>query len=256
MSSRPTLRTACLLVALASTPARADEVRRTDGSGIPGRLLGLVFEDQGGGVHALTRDEVLVATVSAGAYPRGAAPVPADAGGSWGRRVPGPPAPAAFPPGSIGLGIELTYQGLTSGPDSPQVLGEQDPGDFAEVFAYKPENVKNRGAWLLLGNATRLVNTKETAFGDPEELALVRQLLQDPTQTRETILARIDEARVWHHRMVYRFHQPVAIPAGVYNIYVNFSRLKRHKIWNSVQLVPDKPVILQYSWATHITFGQ
>ncbi len=236
---------------LASLPA--DEIRLSDGRSLSGQILGVVAADGEGRVHALTREEVVFAATSASAA------APAATWGTRGGAAPGTPAQLerpAFPPGSVALSIRLEHESASVDPRSPEAATEKDPGPVAEVFAYRHEQAKTPGTWIRLGNAPRIRDERVTNFDDQAELEMVRGLLRDPAQTRETILAAIEQARTWRRRMEYRFDGHGQLAPGTWSIHVSMPGLRRHRIWHGVRMAPDAPAELEYRWTSHWSFGQ
>jgi len=85
---------------------------------------------------------------------------------------------------------------------------------------------------------------------------MFRQLIRDEGETRLYILERIEDARQCQHRMRYHFEESVTLKPGTWTIYVHLPRLRRHKIWHGVVFPHDEPVVLEYAWANHATFGR
>lgn len=262
MQPRSLLLTLSLALVL-HPPLEADEVRLRSGETLRGRLVTMVFQSQDGVVHELHSPELTLFLPASSGPP---AP-PVAQGPSFGTRTPvGVPAPAPsplhgtsavvpnLPADQPGLDIELLYQAPTQDPEQSPPTDKL--GDRAEVFVYRAEQEKNRGAWIRLGDAVRVEDLTMAHFTPEQECALLQERIRDPELTREEILAELDRSRTFTHRMRYVFRKSVDLEDGPWVVYVNFSRIRRHRIWRGVRFDSGQPVQLRYSWSSIWGFGR
>lgn len=279
---------AALLTLALAGPTLGDQVHLADGSQLDGELVTMIVKTPAGGVQQLARGQALAYTYGDVA-PAGP---PAPTGPTWGTRQAGPATPApASPTGPVitgvgpaasstlvvvedplakvvdpasltmppapGLVIDMGYQVVSNTPDLASSMTNQDPGEQGEVFAFRDVHRKDRSQWKRLGTISRVDHFKTPLFDDAQELELVRHLLRDEEQTRESILQAVEDTHKWELRMRYWFSSEVRLPPGTWTIYVDMRALKRHRVWHGVQfLARDTPVVLNYQWANHSLFGR
>lgn len=282
---------AALLTLALAAGAPADQAHLADGSQLDGELVTMIMKTSAGAVRQLARGEALAYTYGDSAPE----PAPGPAAATWGTRPGGVevvpaapvvvPAPGAGPvvtpvagaplvvvedpmakvvdpsslvmPGAPGLVIDMRFAQISEAPDLACELRSTDPGEQGEVFAFRDVHRQDRRQWVRLGSITRIEHFKTPLFDDAQELALVRTLLRDEEQTRESILAAVEAQKKWEHRMRYWFAGEVRLPPGTWSIYVDMRGLRRHRVWHGVQfLARDTPVVLNYEWASHGLFGR
>jgi hypothetical protein len=249
MHRRICLLAALLGVAPSHPSVHAAEVRHRDGTVRSGKLVTLILLGDDGNVYEYDAEDIAV--FLPGPTARRYGPVPRESGGS---QAEAPPTPeGSLPPGQPGLELELSYQSPVAGPEA--LRHGTDPGEAAEVFAFRPEDERVRTAWIRLGEATRVENRTLSSMDSGEECQRMAELLRDDDLTRKQILATLARERRFTHRMRYVLRRPLSLDPGPWNVYVHFPRLGRHRLFRGVRLRAEAPTRLAYSWSDHRRFG-
>jgi hypothetical protein len=224
----------------------------------------MIFQAQDGSIHELHSQDLSL--FLPGANPGSTSPeaIPVAAVSSFGQRPGQSPAatlstPAsaplvALPPGQPALDLELHYQ--APGEDPALGPAEDKAGDRAEIFAYRPQDEKNRAAWIRLGDAVRVENLTLAHFTPEQECDLLQREIRNEDLTREEILEELEANRSFTRSMRYIYRAPVSLTGGPWVIYVNFQKLGRHRIWRNVTFPQGGPLQLRYSWSSMWSFGR
>lgn len=246
-------RRACLLAALFTAAlalrGHAAEVRHRDGTVRTGKLVTLILLGDDGSVYEYDAEDIAV--FLPGPTARRYGPVPSESGGG---EVDAPPTPeGSLPPGQPALEVELRYQSPVGSPEA--LRRGLDPGEAAEVWAFRAEDERVRTSWIRLGDATRVENRTLSSSGAGDECQRMEQLLHDENLTRKQILRTLAKERRYTHRMRYLLRQPVSLEPGPWNVVVRFPRLHRHRMFRGVRLRAEAPARLAYEWSDHRRFG-
>lgn len=231
----------------------AGEVTLRDGRKLQGDLVTMVVRTDAGEVLPLGEGDVLL-------FVGGNTGVTAG-GGGWGARAPSVPdvvEPAAVvqDPSSTHIGVHLEYLSGVPSPEAAASPGE-DSGATGEVFAYLPGQDGMRYAWRSLGTLRRVEDAVETSMSPDQELEFLRGMLANPEiDSRETMVARLNQEKTYSHRVRYALDEQVQLPAGMYTVHVGLPAIRRHRKFHGVMIQPGGQVDLEYSWSQHSSFGR